>query len=119
MHNSVAAAFMLVLAATATCCTPSAGSAPADRLAGGTLRTFEIAAAKVRCTGVMPMECFRIRRLPDTNWELFYDSIVGFEYEPGFTYVIEVFETQVNPAPADASGLSYRLRRIVSKRRAD
>jgi hypothetical protein len=119
MQNSVAAAFMLVLAATATCCTPSAGSAPAGLSAGGTLRTFEIAAAKVRCTGVMPMECFRIRRLPDTDWELFYDSIVGFEYEPGYSYVIEVVETQVNPVPADASGLNYRIRRIVSKRRVD
>jgi hypothetical protein len=119
MYKSISVAFMLALTATVTGCMTTASTPPAAVPTNGTLRIFEIAPAKMRCSGMMPIECLQIRRLPSTNRELFYDSIAGFEYEPGFSYVIEVIETRVNPAPADASSLAYRLRRIVSKRRVD
>ncbi|WP_438873202.1 DUF4377 domain-containing protein [Providencia hangzhouensis] len=27
---------------------------------------------------------------PSDNWQLFYSSIQGFEYQPGFSYTVQV-----------------------------
>ena len=119
LPKSIAVACILTMAGMATGCTMATNRTGSEVTSNGTMRTFEIAPRKVSCMGVAPMECLRIRRLPDANWELFYDSITGFEFEPGYTYVIEAIETQVDPVPADASSLAYRLQRIVSKRRTE
>ncbi|MFI9504325.1 DUF4377 domain-containing protein [Nocardia sp. NPDC052566] len=67
------------------------------------------------CTGVAPMTCLQVKRNPDSEWELFYNQIAGFEYQPGYHYQLEVEETPVANPPADASSVSYRLIKIVNK----
>lgn len=78
-----------------------------------------INSAKVDCTGVGPVTCFQVQKgtkLMDGEWQLFYDQIAGFEYEPGFIYQVEVNVTQKQePVPADASTLSYELVKVISK----
>ncbi len=81
--------------------------------------TWWINSAKVDCTGVGPMTCFQIQKgetIEDGNWEFFYDKIEGFEYEPGNLYQVEVevFKKK-EPIPADASSLSYKLIKQISK----
>lgn len=90
--------------------------------ASGNQRDTEIwwiNSAKVDCTGVGPMSCFQIQKgaeLLDSEWELFYGQIAGFEYEPGFIYQVEVNVSQKQePVPADASSLSYELIKVISK----
>ena len=81
--------------------------------------TWWINSAKVDCTGVGPMSCFQIQKgeeIKDGEWELFYDQIAGFEYEPGFIYELEVgVSKKTDPVPADASSLTYELIEVIGK----
>lgn len=81
--------------------------------------TWWINSARKDCVGVGPMSCLQIQKGEDfdaSNWQLFYDLIEGFEYEPGYIYQIKVNVTKkAEPIPADASSLKYELVKIVSK----
>lgn len=77
--------------------------------------TLEIAPARVACTGLIPQQCLQVRERPDEPFTLFYDSIRGFTYEPGFTYRIRVGERRIANPPADGSSLAYRLVALLSK----
>ncbi|GMQ27512.1 DUF4377 domain-containing protein [Algoriphagus confluentis] len=81
--------------------------------------TWWINSAKVDCMGVGPMTCFQIQKsetLDHRNWELFYNEIEGFTYEPGNIYRVKVEITEKpKPVPADASSLSYKLLEVLSK----
>ena len=68
----------------------------------------------VDCVGVGPQKCMLTRENPDTEWEMFYETIDGFEYQEGTQYVIEVTVTKVDNPPADASSLRYTLVRVHS-----
>ena len=56
-----------------------------------------------------------MREHPDTAWALFYDSIEGFEFEPGCEYTVRVAIRRVDNPPADGSSLAYRLLAILRK----
>jgi hypothetical protein len=49
------------------------------------------------------------------NWSVFYDSIVGFNYEKGKEYVLEVKVQKVLSPPADASNIRYELIRVIKE----
>ena len=68
------------------------------------------------CVGVAPMRCLQVRNSQDEDWQLFYQQIIGFEYEEGFEYKLEVeVETVENP-PADGSSLKYTLVSVIEKK---
>ena len=65
------------------------------------------------CTGSHPQKCFII------DGEYFYETIQGFDYEPGYTYRIRMerydrWPDQDEP-PQDASRFGYRLIEILEK----
>ncbi|MBN3581705.1 DUF4377 domain-containing protein [Algoriphagus aestuarii] len=84
-----------------------------------TIETWWVNSAKKDCVGVGPMSCLQIHKgenLDSQDWQFFYNSISGFEYEPGYIYQIKVKVTpKAEPIPADASSLSYELVEILSK----
>lgn len=53
------------------------------------------------------------------NWENFYSTIEGFNYEPGYIYNLAVSVEHIDNPPADGSSYSYKLQRIVSKEEVD
>ena len=69
---------------------------------------------RVECEGVGPQLCLQIRRSPDAAWELFYDTIEGFDPTPGTSYEIEVRVIPVADPPADASSVRYELIRVIA-----
>jgi hypothetical protein len=79
------------------------------------VRTLQVAASKVGCTGVAQQMCLQVRETSDGPWTLLYDAIVGFDYEPGFLYEIVVREERVAHPPADASSVRRTLVSLVSK----
>ena len=83
---------------------------------GGEVRRLTVDAQTQECVGVAVQQCLRVRYAPDAEWELFYDEIEGFDYEPGFVYVLDVEVRRVADPPADGSSLAYRLVRVVDKR---
>lgn len=83
--------------------------------------TYWIDSAKVPCTGVAPQQCLRVKKGPDfaaAEWQYFYSSIEGFDYEPGNIYQLRVKEAPRNASepPADASSIIYTLVEVVDKK---
>jgi hypothetical protein len=76
-----------------------------------------VAPERAPCVGVFEIEiaCLQVREVPDRPWQLFYDDIEGFAWEPGFTWRIQVAWTEVSPVPADGSSRRYRLVRVLSR----
>ncbi len=61
------------------------------------------------------MECLQIREDKEAPWTLFYDSIEGFEPEPGIAYRLRVKEFDVENPPADASSKRWVLDMVVEQ----
>ena len=70
---------------------------------------------RVECEGVAPMMCLQVATSEDGDYQLFYDTIEGFDYQEGTSYVIDVSITEVEDPPADASSLQYTLVEIVEE----
>lgn len=100
-------------------CLATMAASSCEKEAESQTEIWWINSAKVDCVGVGPMTCFQIQKteeIESEKWELFYDQIAGFEYEPGFIYQVEVGVSQKQePVPADASSLSYELVKVISK----
>ena len=79
---------------------------------------YWVNSTKVDCVGVGPMTCLQIQKnesIIQDKWELFYSSIEGFKYEPGFIYKLNVKEEQLENVPADAYSVKYTLVEILEK----
>ena len=70
---------------------------------------------RVECEGVAPMMCLQVAESEDGDYQLLYDTIEGFDYQEGTSYVIDVSITEVENPPADASSLQYTLVKIVEE----
>lgn len=67
------------------------------------------------CTGVGPMTCMQVKYKNSKSWEFFYSQISGFNYKPGYRYVLLVDRTKRTNVPADASAYEYKLKKVVKK----
>jgi heat shock protein HslJ len=73
-----------------------------------------VAPITAECVGAGPQRCMLVRENPDDEWEYFYDSIEGFDYQEGLFYELLVEEEIVDNPPADASSRKLILKEIVS-----
>ncbi len=73
------------------------------------LLQWHIAPQRRPCVGAGPMECLVV------NGKLFYDNVVGFDYEPGYDYTVRVRRSRRENPPADASAYTYTLVELVDK----
>lgn len=69
------------------------------------------------CTGVAPQTCFQVKYKNSKNWEFFYSQIEGFNYKPGYRYVIDVTRTKRKNVPADASAYTYKFKKLIKKQK--
>src|SRR4051812_2003908 len=81
----------------------------------GSQKILYIDSKKSDCVGVSKRKCFLVRETPDEEWQLFYNSIEGFNYEPGFTYKLLVETRKVSNPPADGSSLRWILKDVLEK----
>lgn len=77
--------------------------------------TLFVAPQLVECHTVGPQMCMLVRERPDADWRYLYDSIQGFEFEPGFYYELRVGRRRIENPPIDGSSFRYVLLRLVSK----
>lgn len=62
------------------------------------------------CSDFGVRHCMQIKYEEDaTEWELFPHPIEGFDFEPGYDYVLDVRVTVTNTAP------KYELVKIITK----
>ena len=76
---------------------------------------YTIASRTADCTGVAPQQCLLVKKGDMTDWEYFYSTIEGFNFEEGYEYVLDVKEEKLENVPADASSIKYVLVNEVSK----
>ncbi len=86
--------------------------------ATGEVMTLYVGPFLADCVGVAPQQCLQVKTSPDGEYQLFYDTIQGFEFEEGYEYEIIVSRTEVENPPADASKYQYSLVEVVSKSNA-
>ena len=82
------------------------------------VRTLHVGPSLVPCTGVGQETCLQVREAVEAAWTLLHGAIDGFDYEPGFDYIIRVKEELIANPPADASSLRRTLIAILSKTKA-
>jgi heat shock protein HslJ len=78
-------------------------------------KVFYINSQYKECTGVGPMKCLQYKESPTADWNLMYQGIEGFDYEPGYLYTIRVKQKKVKSPPADGSSIRYQLKKVISK----
>lgn len=80
--------------------------------------TLDVASGYITCSRP-PMgiesECLQVRANSDEPWSVFYDSVEGFDYEPGFEYTLRVAVREIADPPQDGSSLAYRLLAVLRK----
>lgn len=68
--------------------------------------------------GVVEQSCFLVKYSPEaSNWQYMYNSIEGFEYEPGYEYVLLVNRLELKNVPQDTSRYVYRLKNVLNKQK--
>lgn len=72
---------------------------------------------RASCTGVAPQTCFQVKYKNSKSWELFYSNISGFNYKPGYRYVLLITRTKRANVPADASLYTYKLKKVLKKQK--
>lgn len=78
-----------------------------------------VASAYVDCVGVAPQKCLLIKRAGEQNWRYWHSGIEGFDYEPGYEYVIRVRKENIENPAMDQSSIRYILVKVVSKKKKE
>lgn len=61
-------------------------------------------------------EVFLVKERDAQEWSLFYNDIEGFDYEPGYEYVLEVREEKLDePTMNNTRAIKYHLVKEISK----
>lgn len=81
----------------------------------GELVTLYVGPEQVDCEGEGPQTCLLVKENPEDEYQFFYSSIDGFNYEPGYEYELNVLVEPVENPPAGGSSLNYTLVEEVSK----
>lgn len=77
---------------------------------------IKVASQQVDCEGAHgPQKCLQIKEVLAKKWDMQYDGIVGFTYEPGYVYKLQVKKEQLKNPPADASSVRYTLLEVIKK----
>lgn len=73
----------------------------------------------VPCVGMAPMLCMQVSPTEEGEWQLFYNAIEGFQFEPGYLYQLKVKQETVQNPPTDASAIKWTLLEEISKSNAE
>ena len=71
-----------------------------------------------RCQGFVEQDCYLQLNEESGQWEFFYESIQGFDFEPGFIYTLEVRLEDRGPGVQDVGRYAYHLVKVLGKKRA-
>lgn len=92
--------------------------APVTPTEAAKVETLFVRDQRATCEGEGPRECLQVRSSESEPWRNLFASIEGFEYEAGNSYELRVEVTPIANPPADAASLKYRLKEVVSKKKA-
>lgn len=107
--------FTTIILYGAFACKTSKPGINSSELSSFKTRTYYIAPYQVACSGAGEQKCFLIKHKTGDQWKNFYSQIEGFNFEPGYSYIIKIKESEVSNPPADASSINYQLEEIIEK----
>jgi heat shock protein HslJ len=84
-----------------------------------TERVIYVAPQTVRCYGGTQQDCLQIRERTTDPWAVFYGTIEGFTYRPGYTYQLRVSETRISNPPTGTPPTRLTLVQIISQTPVD
>ncbi|WP_300669586.1 DUF4377 domain-containing protein [Soonwooa sp.] len=80
------------------------------------IKTLFVSAEQKDCSaGAGQQKCMLVREKPTDQWTYFYSNIDGFNYQPGYDYVLTVSTSKIENPPADSSSIKYTLIKQLSK----
>jgi heat shock protein HslJ len=77
--------------------------------------TVYVAPYQVDCEGEGPQKCLLVREDAADEYQLFYFGINGFEFEPGYSYQLEVKKETMDDPPAGGSSIQWTLVEMTDK----
>ncbi len=82
------------------------------------IETLTIGPYEVDCVGAFEQECYLEFNEESQEWHLFYEGIVGFDFEPGFIWTLKVKLKDRGTEIQDVGRYAYHLVEIISKEEA-
>ncbi len=70
------------------------------------------------CQGFIEQTCFLVFNEETQAWEFFYESIQGFNYEPGYIWTLKVRLEDRGTEIQDVGRYAYHLVEVLSKKAA-
>lgn len=70
-----------------------------------------VADQKTSCRGIVAQDCLQVKRLDEEKFQIFRQSIRGFNFVPGYFYVLDV---AAYPLPSP-TGQAYRLNKVLAR----
>jgi len=78
---------------------------------------------KISCTGYEGQtDCYKIQEgdlIGTDKWEMTYEYISGFNFEPGYIYNLRVKKQKVKHPPMDAPDIRITVIKILSKEKVE
>ena len=72
-----------------------------------------------RCHGAFfEQDCLMVYHEDSGSWRSFFDGVEGFDFEPGFIYILEVRLEDLGPYIQDVGRYAYHLVKIIAKTKA-
>ena len=70
------------------------------------------------CVGAFEQQCYLEFNEESQEWEFFYESIQGFDFEPGYIYRLKVSLHEREEGIQDVGRYAYHLVEVLSKEEA-
>jgi hypothetical protein len=91
---------------------------PFSSLVGEHIETITIGPYTERCQGFIEQDCYLEYNEESGRWEFFYESIQGFDFEPGYIYTLEVRLEDRGTEIQDVGRYAYHLVKVIEKEQA-
>ena len=82
------------------------------------IETLIIGPYKVDCVGAFEQECYLEFNEESQEWHFFYESIQGFDFEPGYIYKLKVRLEDRGTEIQDVGRYAYHLIEVLSEEEA-
>ncbi len=70
------------------------------------------------CQGFIEQQCYLEFNTESQKWEFFYESIQGFDFEPGYIYTLKVRLEDRGTEIQDVGRYAYHLVEVIDKEEA-
>ncbi len=72
-----------------------------------------------RCHGAFfEQDCLMVYNEDSGSWGFLFDGVEGFDFQPGFIYILEVRLEDLGPYIQDVGRYAYHLVKVIEKKKA-